>query len=112
MSLGCAWEAAARDDDAVQRIATSDEAGDGIDGRSKGRIVVLLAEEGLVTPERVIRHHDAVADTILEHKLRVNAPLVLREALEHVAAEERVGTRADLAVGVEETESGVRDRCL
>ena len=94
----------AGDDDAVQRIAAGEEAGRGIDRRSERRIVVLRAEEGLVAPERVVRHHDAVANAVLEHELRVDAPLVLAKALEHVAAEESVGALPDLAVGVEETE--------
>src|SRR5437868_7671969 len=50
VSFGCARETAARDDNAVQRISTSDESGGGIDGGSKRRVVVLLAEERLVSP--------------------------------------------------------------
>ena len=79
---------------------------------SEVRIVVLLAEERLVAPERVVRHHDAVADTIFQHQFRIHAPLVLDEAFEHVAAEQGVGTRADFAVRIEQAQRGVRDSGL
>lgn len=67
--LSFAGEATARNNDTVQRVSAGNEAGDRVDCWSKRGIVFLLAEKCLVPPERVIRRHDAVADTVLEHEL-------------------------------------------
>src|SRR3954447_20711548 len=112
MSLGRAREPAARNHDAIQRISASDKPCGWIDSGSKQGVVILFAEERLVTPQCVVRHHDAVAETIFEHQLRIDAPLVLAKAFDHVAAEERVGTRANLAVSIKQAQGGVGYGCF
>ena len=57
----------------------------------------------------IVGRVDGVADAELEHEFRRCAPLILREAGEHVAAEEGVGALSDFAIGVEEAEGCVGD---
>src|SRR5690242_9422416 len=109
MTLGSAGESRTRNDHAVVLVAARREARNRADSRRQRRAVILRAEEGLITPKRMIGVHDAVADAVLEHQLRIDAPLVLAEELEHVAAERRVGTCADLSIGIEVAESDVSD---
>src|SRR6185312_2553962 len=82
VSLRFAGETVAGDDHAVVAIAAGQEASSRIDRWSDVGIVVSRAEECLVTPQRVVRHHHAISHTVLEHELRIHPPLILREPLE------------------------------
>jgi hypothetical protein len=73
-----------------------------------GRIVQVRTEHGHVAPEGlVVAVHPGAAEAEFELQLVVDAPGVLAEELEHVAAVRGVGARTDFRVGREQAESRV-----
>ena len=64
----------------------------------------------------MVGNYDGIAKAVVDGQVLRGFPRILREALPHMGAEERVGTMADFRVRVEQAQSRVRDggagRCL